>query len=417
MISPDAFTGAVLAAEGLRDGAVLMNGPTGCKFHHGALCEVLHPRGGSLDPLRSADRFYFGQQRVPCTYLEGDDYVDGTAEKLEAALPAVLSKGHSLITIINSPGAALIGDDVRRIIARSHPEIPVAIVESCAFSQDLGQGFQDCLMAMLEALPPEPIRSPSDVNLVGVSIMDHGWERGTKDLKALLALCDVKVGAVLCAGCTAQELSTSRSSTLNVVMDAGMGGKVADHLRKSAGVVRVSPEQPIGFQGTARWVCAVCDALSKDPSPALAAIHEEESRCAFQLARYCSLTGLPKGATFSLHARPSVAQGLLEFLHGYLGMVPVSVECPGLDHTEVRSYLSRHGLLNTLGTPLFDQPANVMLGDGNDISIARSMLSMSGIEIAPPYNSVVRIRGSSLWGVNGAVDLLDDILSLLGDRW
>jgi len=417
MIPPDAFTGAILAAEGLRDGAVLLNGPTGCKFHHGALCEALHPRAGSLDPLRSADRFYFGQQRVPCTYLEGDDYVDGTAEKLDTALPVVLSKDYSMVTIINSPGAALIGDDLERIIGRSRPGIPVAVVESCAFSHGLGEGFQDCLVNMIDAVPLAPSERLSDVNLVGVSIMDHGWSRGTKELKALLALCGVHVGAVLCAGCTVKELSASKSSTLNAVMDPEMGGKVADHMRRAAGVVRLSPGQPIGFQGTARWVSAICDALNKDPSPALTVIRQEESRCAFQLARHSSLTGLPKGATFSLHARTSVAIGLLEFLHGYLGMVPVCVDCVGQDDKEVRSYLSKHGLSEASGTVMFEQPCHMIFGDGNDVSMARSAIGIPGMEIAPPYNNVVRMRDSSLWGVEGAVDLLDGIVSNLGDRW
>ena len=30
--APDALTGAVLAVEGIPDAAVLLNGPTGCKF-------------------------------------------------------------------------------------------------------------------------------------------------------------------------------------------------------------------------------------------------------------------------------------------------------------------------------------------------------------------------------------------------
>ncbi|NBB94759.1 MAG: hypothetical protein GVY16_03365 [Planctomycetes bacterium] len=36
---PDSLTGAILAAEGIVDAAVLLNGPTGCKFYHGAIAE------------------------------------------------------------------------------------------------------------------------------------------------------------------------------------------------------------------------------------------------------------------------------------------------------------------------------------------------------------------------------------------
>lgn len=417
MIAPDAFTGALLAAEGLKDGAVMLNGPTGCKFHHGALCEALYPRSGSLDPLRSSDRFYFGQHRVPCTYLEDEDYVSGTARKLDEAMPVILSKGHSMITVINSPGAALIGDDLKRIVQRSHPNVPVAIMETCAFSQGLGQGFQDCLIGMLDAVPLQPAERMPTINLVGVSIMDHGWENGTRQLKRLLSLCGIKVGAVLSAGSTVKELSTARSATLSVVLDPEMGGRVANHLRTTTGVVRISPGQPIGFRGTSRWVKEICDALGKDPSPALDVIRQEERRCAFQLARHSSLTGLPKGATFSVRARSSIVLGLLEFLHGYLGMVPVCVDCIDDGSGEVRAYLQRNGLAEAMDTVMFEQPCHIMLGDGNDLCMASSTLGVPGIEISPPYRGVARIRDVSLWGEEGAVDLLDAIVRNLGDRW
>jgi nitrogenase molybdenum-iron protein alpha/beta subunit len=178
MILPDSFTGAIMAAEGVKDGAVLMNGPTGCKFYHGTLADSLYPRTFSVDPLSSWDRFYFGQPRVPCTYLQEEEYISGTAARLREALTAVSAKHPSLITVINSPGAALIGDDLRRIVDESSITVPVAVVDNCGFSQDMGHGFQECLVRMLEALPPVTAEEPPGLNLVGVSILDHGWDHG-----------------------------------------------------------------------------------------------------------------------------------------------------------------------------------------------------------------------------------------------
>jgi nitrogenase molybdenum-iron protein alpha/beta subunit len=94
---PDRLTGAILAIEGIRDAAVLLNGPTGCKFYHGAVAEGQLPRESSYDPLQFVDEFYFGQPRVPATYLDSEDYVFGASAKLERILPVVASKGHSLI--------------------------------------------------------------------------------------------------------------------------------------------------------------------------------------------------------------------------------------------------------------------------------------------------------------------------------
>ena len=71
-----------------------------------------------LDPLRYAEPFYFGQSRVPATYLDGHGLcVSGPRKKLERILQKISKeKGHGLVAVVNSPGAALIGDDLERMI-------------------------------------------------------------------------------------------------------------------------------------------------------------------------------------------------------------------------------------------------------------------------------------------------------------
>ena len=127
---PDSLTGAILAIEGIRDAAVLLNGPTGCKFYHGSIAEGQLPRESSYDPLRFIEEFYFGQPRVPATYLEGNDYVFGSSGKLERILPVVAAKGHALVAVINSPGAALIGDDLEQFVTSAKLNIPYVTIES-----------------------------------------------------------------------------------------------------------------------------------------------------------------------------------------------------------------------------------------------------------------------------------------------
>ena len=58
-LTPDGFVGAILAVEGIRDAAVLLNGPTGCKFYHGAVSDAQLPRESSMDPMQFSEEFYF----------------------------------------------------------------------------------------------------------------------------------------------------------------------------------------------------------------------------------------------------------------------------------------------------------------------------------------------------------------------
>jgi nitrogenase molybdenum-iron protein alpha/beta subunit len=82
------LTGALLAFEGIEDGAVILHGPSGCRGHHCSLSERAFPRDVHPERMNFMERFYFGQPRIPTTCLDGDDFVFGAAEKLRQALAA-----------------------------------------------------------------------------------------------------------------------------------------------------------------------------------------------------------------------------------------------------------------------------------------------------------------------------------------
>ncbi|MDR2620537.1 MAG: hypothetical protein LBC29_05420, partial [Propionibacteriaceae bacterium] len=109
-ITPDGLSGAIFALEGVRGAVVLLNGPTGCKFYHSSTAEAQFLKSSELDPLSYPEKLYFGQPRVPCTYLDSDDYVYGSSAKLGEALRELWERvPFELLGIVNSPGAALIG--------------------------------------------------------------------------------------------------------------------------------------------------------------------------------------------------------------------------------------------------------------------------------------------------------------------
>jgi len=85
-ITPDSFSGLVFAMEGIDNTVVLINGPTGCKFYHSAISDSQSIHQYEFDPLNFPEKFYFGQPRVPCTWLDSRDYVYGSTEKLTEAL-------------------------------------------------------------------------------------------------------------------------------------------------------------------------------------------------------------------------------------------------------------------------------------------------------------------------------------------
>ena len=115
-IEPDSLQGLIFALEGTEGLTVLLNGPTGCKYYHGAISEGQTVRDRDFDPLSLPMNWYFGQARVPCTYLDNGDYVYGSERKLIEALEYFRDAPETgMLCIVNSPGASLIGDDLRSI--------------------------------------------------------------------------------------------------------------------------------------------------------------------------------------------------------------------------------------------------------------------------------------------------------------
>lgn len=409
-LTPDGLTGAILAVEGIRDAAVLLNGPTGCKFYHGALSDGQLARESSMDPLQFSDEFYFGQPRIPATYLDDHDYVFGASEKLEKILPRVAERGHRLIAVVNSPGAALIGDDLERLIASAGLLIPCVAIEIAGFSKGIARGFQEAVILTLKRLapPPVPVR-PKQVNLVGLSIFHRHWDGNVAELRRLLSLCHISVNTVICAGCTVEELRHVAAAELHLVIHPEFADELIPFLQSSFERPVLIPEAgaPIGFQETENWIKAVCAALDTDPIPALNEIKEARNRAYHLLSRFNSLTGLPRGATFALLADGSISLPLTRWLYDYLGMVPIaiSVEETTTSHAEaLRRFLEQIGCADAWQADGSDLCPDLVFGDEGFISRFRARgLPVVGIDIALPGSGAVELISRCYMGSTGAL--------------
>ena len=110
MIQPDGFFGSVVAAESIRGMKVLLNGPAGCRNRFMVLMRQLM-RDGDYDDEKYSIPYFKGQSRVPCTYTDEEDFINGGYAKIADALRVIGSVCDDMVAIIDSPGAALIGDD------------------------------------------------------------------------------------------------------------------------------------------------------------------------------------------------------------------------------------------------------------------------------------------------------------------
>ena len=418
-ITPDGFTGAIMAIEGIKDAAVLLNGPTGCKFYHGSVADCQFPRVDSLDPFYYSEEFYFGQPRVPATYLDDHDYVFGATDKLEKILPVVAQKGHSLIAVVNSPGAALIGDDLERFIKQAGLPVPCFAIESTGFSDSFATGFQIAVTQALKLLEPQPVECKrNSVNLLGISIYHRHWQGSIDELCYLLKICGISVVSVLCAGSSVEELKKSGSAEYNLVIHDEIADTITPFLKERFGQEPIVSEKgaPVGFDATEAWITKVCSIVDADSLPAQKVIAAARKQSCDVLSRFNSLTGLPKGATFAINADPSMALPLTKWLYCWLGMVPVSV-CTGDTNNDYYSDMLQNFLSDTgCGNAWNIDAANVMpdVAFGSEIFISRLRLCgmpVLGIDISLPGNGYMDVIQKSLLGVRGTLYLLERIIN------
>lgn len=420
-IWPDGFTGAIFALEGVKDGVVILNGPTGCKFYHSAISDFQYPRDLSFDPLNYPEIFYFGQPRVPATFLDGYDYVYGAKAKLENVLRKVGGKKeYRLVAVVNSPGAALIGDDLERLVKKEMLPKHWLCLENTGFSGLFTAGFQNALLQLLQVLELKPVKGhPKTVNLVGISIYHKHYQGSIKELERLLAQCGIRLITTFCAGNSLAQLRQCRQAALNVLLYPEYGLDLCRWMKGKLGIPYIAPESglPVGFAACESWIKEIANCLDADPQAALLEIEAARAHAFMHLSRYNSVTGLPRGASFAIKCEPALALALTVWLHQYLGMVPLAVETVPTQTEDTRvalgAYLRQNGFSTAMNNPVLESKADVVFADGNTLAQVQLLQHRAscGIEISLPSLGYLDVVDKSVFGPSGTMLFLEQILN------
>lgn len=389
-ITPDSLTGLILGFEGIRNSLVILNGPTGCKFFHSITAENQSVRKDDYDPLNYPDEWFFGQRRVPCTYLDRRDYVYGSEGKLTDAVRFILGRiTPAVLAVVNSPGAALIGDDLERIVeaaAGSCGQHPVIITcQSPGWSEDVIDGYKVACRTVLDRMAGggKPDHDEA-VNLLGLSIYQKYHTGDIAEIRRLLGLCGIRVNTALLCESTPDEIRAVPNGSLNIVIDPDWGLDTAEYLNENYGTPYIVSEYgyPVGFKAMEELIRDVCRELSKDPGAALEELDKARAKAYVHLSRISSLTGLPKGARFAVFGTPAQKRGYSAFLTEYLGMTETEEE------------------------------PEIVLSDGNTIARMKAEgMRFSGIETALPSIGYIDVIDKTHLGPSGGLFLIEQILN------
>ena len=411
-ITPDGLTGMIFCLEGVRGTIVLLNGPMGCKFYHSTTSDFLtvHPplylpvnEYGHKVPVdyNFLNDWFFRQSRVPCTYLDGYDYVYGTVDKVREALTFLNDNiQFELLAIVNSPGASLIGDQLQETAADTLPNKHCIILESPGLSEDFAHGYDSAVRELLRQVIPrlhpglrKKVTQHPSVNILGLSIWNRHSEGDRNEIRRLLGLCGIDVNCFVACDSTLDELSRLQEADLNVVIYPDMAPETLALLeRDGMGEAFMCEKAPIGFENTRAFIEGICQRLDTDAS----AYYDDEERARARawkkiegIYQFC---GLPTGATFAIEGSKSQVEGYVSFLENYLGMQFLDGD---VSHTD----------------------AELVFGDANTIGALKAQNKVfCGVEINYPSMGYVDLIPKTHIGVQGALFLIEQVLSGLMSR-
>ena len=438
-ITPDSFSGIIFALEGVGGAVTLLNGPTGCKFYHSAMSDYQSIRQLAFDPLSYPAQWYFGQPRVPCTYLDSRDYVYGSGDKLEEACTFLRENvPFDLLGVVNSPGAALIGDDLRRVIGCCLPDKPVVVIESPGFSSTICDGYDIAAREVLRQLGLTDMgnrlsgtgsrlpdahsrragkRRPAAVNILGMSIFHRHNTGDMQELRRLLGLCGVDVNCFVCADCSIETLAAVPEAALNIVVYPEYADRTAQFLRERYGTpFYVCDGPPVGFDATEKMMGDICSLLGCDASAFAAESEKARARAYTHISRVHSMTGLPKGVRFSLEGTCSELYAYAGFLVRYFGMV---LESANVLHGESGAYrenlerlLTGLGLSGALQGNILEADSELVFASGGTIAQLKLLgKRFSGIETSLPSLGYIDVLPKASLGLTGALAITEQVLN------
>jgi nitrogenase molybdenum-cofactor synthesis protein NifE len=224
------LSGSVTAVGELEGVIPLVHGPKGCVFH-----QRLTPQ-----------RMYRPVYDLECTDLREKEVVYGGEERLKEKVWKVYDRYHpSMIVILPTCVAGIIGDDINGVIAELREEIPckLVVVESEGFahldrqSLDImlkdyakvwqnptlspsyklrGSGFTEVMCAFVDQVMEKQKITPYSVNIESFGRWGYGYKTELEEIKRIFEQIGITVNATL-PNCTVEDLIRVPQGQLNIV--------------------------------------------------------------------------------------------------------------------------------------------------------------------------------------------------------
>ena len=250
-----------------------------------------------------------------------------------------------------------------------------------------------------------------------------------------MEICGIQLNCVLCADTQIHEIKQLSQASLNVVLYPELGLEIAKYLESSLDMPYFLFDKglPIGFDLTQEYIDDILNKLyeessreeqgegvalqiSKRMSTLNGKLERARVEAYVHISRIYSLTGLPKGATFSIEGPTSSLFAYTQFLFKYLGMIPESIVPlegdPGLFTDRLVDLLDTHDLSSSYKRDIYEGKSDILLANGNTkAQLVLDGQNFTGIEIDMPSMGHIDVIPKTYLGIRGSLLLIEKVLN------
>ena len=362
---PCAMAGAVSCLAGVRDLAVVIHGSSGCYYYPATLMP------GEL----------FG------TFLQEPEVIFGGGERLAEVL-ASLPPRYRKVAVVTTCVTAVTGEDPAGITAGKD----LLVVDSPGFCGGMEEGYRLAMEALAPAVDP----GTPGVNLDGIHPADPFSRGNLREAERLLALSGT-TPATIFSDTTLDMLHRAAPVSLSVNPDlaAGAGRRIGSLL---------------GLRNVRESYEALAEACpGSDPEPVLREAERAEERITYGADKYLRRHDPPTVAIFGMSA-PAVyaAEMLTTYLDCGIAAIGSRNE-PGPSRFPVTKMTS----LEEIRVILDQEQPDLILGSSYE-RMVHPQSAFVGITL--PLRGRIQLRARPLAGIEGALDLMEQVLNACMDR-
>ena len=261
-----AQTGAAAFFGGIKNAQIMLNGPLWCYFYATRHLEQSHRDMG--------ERFHGSQP-------DNTAVVYGTEKFLLEALENLKANDFhpDVLLIENSCAMGLIGDDLSGIAKKAKLDFPVLTMDSGGSIGGFAEGYSKAALTLLKSLELKKAASPNPlcVNLLGATDFYYNGKADTREIMRLLHLSGCEVNCVLGAGSDLSSIRQIGRASLNIVIHAELGLKIASYLQEQLGQPYIVAGMPYGTSGTMDWLKKISEAVPLQTAQAESEADEKQS--------------------------------------------------------------------------------------------------------------------------------------------